>query len=582
MSWRGFIHRLGRYLLFRPSGMIGWVSAPSPVRQLADRLATTILDADPFTATSLGLREYDALLPDPSLEAEQRLAEALGEIGVEAAALSADDPADQVTLEVVRTGCANRVLALANRPTEYTVTAMPVMGPPALFAIAARTTVPDGSAAADYLTRLRAAADWIDGGAARLQAGAAAGTLPVGELVDQAIAWADHALSSPVPSAFLVPAPPATWDGRDAWRTDVSEVVESQIIPAVARWRSLLLSLRPDARDSDAAGVCALRGGAEMYERCIAVHTTLPFTAAALHEIGLDEVARLSARALDLGAALGLSTYENVLSAVRASATAVDSASAIALAQEAIRRAEARAGEMMPAPLPEPCLIEPMPESVAESGMAPHYTRPMPDGSRAGTFWFNTLRDTAGTGWDLEAVAFHEAVPGHHSQLARAQLLPSLPLVQQMSVTVHAEGWGLYAERLAGEFGLYSDVRAELGAVYMEMHRAARLVVDTGLHALGWSREQAVGYLMSHVALAPGFLENEVDRYIAWPGQALAYLVGQRSILQLRSSAQASLGVRFDLPSFNAALLDSGSVPMPVLEGIVGRWVDSRLAGEVL
>ena len=130
---------------------------------------------------------------------------------------------------------------------------------------------------------------------------------------------------------------------------------------------------------------------------------------------------------------------------------------------------------------------------------------------------------------------------------------------------MHAEGWGLYAERLAGEFGLYSDIRAELGAVYTEMFRAARLVVDTGLHALGWSRAQARAYFTEHVALAESFLHNEIDRYIAWPGQALAYLVGQREILRLRASAQETLGAGFDLPAFNGAVLDSGSVPMPVL-----------------
>jgi len=214
-----------------------------------------------------------------------------------------------------------------------------------------------------------------------------------------------------------------------------------------------------------------------------------------------------------------------------------------------------------------------MPPTVAESGLAPHYTRPRQDGSRPGTYWFNTMRPSAGAGWDLEAVAFHETVPGHHSQLARQQQLDGLPLLQQFSITVHSEGWGLYAERLAGEFGLYSGIEAEIGSVFIEMHRAARLVVDTGLHALGWSREQARDYLVEHVALAEGFLLDEIDRYIAWPGQALAYLVGQREILRLREEARTALGDRFDLPTFNAALLDSGNVPMPVLGTVVRNWV---------
>ncbi|HZY76305.1 MAG TPA: DUF885 domain-containing protein, partial [Jatrophihabitantaceae bacterium] len=228
---------------------------------------------------------------------------------------------------------------------------------------------------------------------------------------------------------------------------------------------------------------------------------------------------------------------------------------------------------LMPGPLPEPCAVEPMPDSVARSGMAPHYTRPRE--GRAGTFWFNTLRATAGTGWDLEAVAFHEAVPGHHSQLARLQRLADLPLLQQLSVTVHSEGWGLYAERLAGEFGLYSDVRAELGAVFCTMLRAVRLVVDTGLHALGWSRERAITFMVEHTAQPEGFLVNEIDRYLTMPGQALAYLTGQREILRLREDARARLGAAFDLPGFHAAVLDNGSLPMPVLATVVADWVET-------
>jgi uncharacterized protein (DUF885 family) len=227
----------------------------------------------------------------------------------------------------------------------------------------------------------------------------------------------------------------------------------------------------------------------------------------------------------------------------------------------------------MPVPLPDPCAVTPMPDTVADSGMAPHYTRPRADGSRPGTYWFNTRRLGAGAGWDLEAVAFHETVPGHHSQLARQQRLANLPLLQQLSITVHSEGWGLYSERLAGELGLYSSVEAEIGSVYVEMHRAARLVVDTGMHALGWSRQQARDFLLEHVALSADFLTAEIDRYIAWPGQALAYMVGQREILRLREHARSSLNGAFNLPAFNGALLDHGNVPMPVLANIVDDWI---------
>ncbi len=547
-------------------------AAATPVRQLATALADRLLEADPFHATALGLREYDALVPDPSAAAEDRLAVDLAAFAVQAQSLTATDPADAVTLAVVVDTCARRQLALLSRPDEYTVTAMPIAGPPALLATFARSVLPDPQAARDYLERARASVAWLDAGTQRLVEGAARGRFPVGSLVDQALAWADRTMAQDVPGAITTPAPPDGWDGADEWRTELATVGREQIVPAIGRWRDRVAELRASARADADAGLGALAGGADDYRNAIAVHTTLSFTADELHRIGLDEVARLEDRARELGAALGLADAAAVRDAARASSAKLDPGVALARAQEAVRRAEGRAHEIMPLPLPEPCAVTPMPLTVAESGMAPHYTRPRQDGSRPGTFWFNTHRPTAGTGWDIEAVAFHEAVPGHHSQLARAQQLAGLPLLQQFSITVHSEGWGLYAERLAGEFGLYSDVQAEIGSVYLEMHRAARLVVDTGLHAFGWGRERALAYLVEHVALPEAMLANEIDRYLAWPGQALAYLVGQREILRLRDAARATLGDRFDLPAFNGAVLDSGSVPMAVLAGIVDRW----------
>ncbi|MCU1659340.1 MAG: hypothetical protein JWO57_3996 [Pseudonocardiales bacterium] len=554
-------------------------TAESPVRRLADTLVETLLMADPFAGTALGLREYDALVPDPSAAAEDQLATRLAELRSQADSLTAGQSAERVTLGVVRGVCEYRRLGLDNRDAEFTVSAMPLTGPPALFAVAARTTLPDPEAAADYLTRLGAASGWIDATAERLREGRAKGRLPVGELVDQAIAWADRALADPVPVAFTAPPPPPGWGGASEWRAGVESVVAGEIMPAVARWRDLLVELRPSSRPEDRAGIGALPHGDQAYRRAIAVHTTLTLSAEELHQIGLAAVAALEERASELGASVGLTDLAAVVAATRASSSELDANAAIDAARSAIRRAEARAGELMPLPLPDPCAVEPMPPTVAESGMAPHYTRPRLDGSRPGTFWFNTMRPTAGRGWDLEAVAFHEAVPGHHAQLARLQQLPDLPLLQQLSTTVHSEGWGLYAERLADELGLYSDARAQIGAVYMELHRAARLVVDTGLHAFGWSRTRAIQYMVEHVALPEAFLVNEVDRYIAWPGQALAYLTGQREILRLREQARAALGATFDLPGFHAALLDSGSVPMPVLADVVAEWVTSRADG---
>jgi uncharacterized protein (DUF885 family) len=305
------------------------------------------------------------------------------------------------------------------------------------------------------------------------------------------------------------------------------------------------------------------------------MYTTLPLSPARLHQTGLDHVAALEDRAVALGAGLGLAGLAEVFAALRDSNGQVPPEQAIAEAAAAVRRAEVRAGEFFPQPLPPPCEVTPMPEIVAVSGAAPHYTPPRLDGGRPGTFWFNTRRPTAGTGWDTEVVAFHEAVPGHHLQLSRLQLLTGLPALQrQRSLPVFAEGWGLYAEQLAEEAGLYADDRGLLGSVSTSLMRAARLVVDTGIHSFGWSRERALDYLVAHVPMPREFLAAEVDRYVVMPGQALAYLTGKLEILRIRDDARKRLGPEFSLPAFHGAVLDHGSLPMPTLARSISGWLD--------
>jgi uncharacterized protein (DUF885 family) len=344
--------------------------------------------------------------------------------------------------------------------------------------------------------------------------------------------------------------------------------------PAIGRWVDLLREVLPSARSASEPGLTHLPEGDADYARAIWSHTTLPRTAAQLHQTGLDQIAELEARAIELGREIGLSGLAAVHEALRASSMRQSAAQAIETASAAIRRAEARAKEVFPEPLPPACAVTPMPQVVASSGMAPHYTPPRLDGSRPGTFWFNTERPTAGTGWDLEVVAFHEAVPGHHLQLSRIQLLTDLPALQrQRSVTVFSEGWGLYAEQLAEEIGLYSGTEGALGALAASLMRAARLVIDTGLHALGWNRQKAVDFYVAHVPMPVAFLANEVDRYIILPGQALAYLTGKLEILRLRDEARRASGGGFALPDFHGAVLDSGSLPMPVLEEKIRYWM---------
>jgi len=546
-------------------------------RDLADRFHRRWLETNPFAATMYGISGYDDLLPDESEEGRQAWRAEVGQFLLQAGAIARDQltPADAVTLDCTTEAATQELEIMDSAQAEHTVTAMPYAGPATFLALAARTVLLDPAAAEAYLTRLRRSGEWLDQIGERLRAGAGKGRLPVAPLVEQAITWAEGVLAEPAPRPVLSPRPPQGWEAAAAWESERRAVAAEVVRPALARWVATVQELLPRARPSERAGLVYLPGGQEDYARAIGIYTTLPLSPEELHQTGLDQVAALEARAVELGAGLGLSGLDEVFGAIRDSAGQISPTEAIRQAAAAVKRAEARAGEFFPEPLPAPCDVTPMPEVVAVSGAAPHYTPPRLDGGRAGTFWFNTERPTPGTGWDLEVVAFHEAVPGHHLQLSRLQLLTDLPALQrQRSFTVFSEGWGLYAEQLAEEAGLYTDDRALLGSVSSSLMRAARLVVDTGLHAFGWSRERALEFIVEHVPMQREVLAAEIDRYVVMPGQALAYLTGKLEILRIRADAQRRLGPAFSLPAFHAAVLDHGSLPMPTLARSIAGWLD--------
>jgi uncharacterized protein (DUF885 family) len=550
-------------------------------RDLADRFHARWLHANPFAATNFGIPGYDDLLPDASEEGQQAWrAEAerfLGEATALASAPGRPGPADVITLGCVSEAVAQELATIDLAQEDYTVSAMHYAGPAVFLSVAARTVLVDAAAAEAYLTRLRHSDRWLDQVTERLKAGASRGRLPVAPLAEQAVTWAKNVLAAPENSPVLVPRPPDGWHRAAEWEAERRAAAAEVVHPAVARWLDAVRELLPRARASAHAGLSWLPGGDADYARAIRAYTTLPLTAGELHQTGLAHVAALEDRAVELGGALGLSGLAEVYRALRDSAGKVSAEEAIRRATTAIRRAEERAPEFFPAPLPPPCEVTPMPDVVALSGAAPHYSPPRLDGGRAGTFWFNTRLPTAGTGWDVDVVAFHEAVPGHHLQLSRTQLLDDLPALQrQRSLPVFSEGWGLYAEQLGEECGLFADERGLLGAVSTSLMRAVRLVVDTGLHAFGWSREHALEYAVAHIPMPREFLAGEIDRYVVMPGQALTYLTGKLEILRLREEARRRLGSAFSLPHFHAAILDHGSLAMPVLERAITTWLDTQ------
>ena len=373
---------------------------------------------------------------------------------------------------------------------------------------------------------------------------------------------------------------PAEWSAatRERHAAAVRAAVADGIRPAFARYRAFLADeLGPVARGDDEPGLSHVPGGPEAYARLVRAHTTLELTPAEIHRIGLEETERIDAEFRELGGQLLDTTDQaTILARLRS-----DPALHFAKPGEVFDVAEsslARANAAIPGwfgRLPKtPCVVIEMAAHEAKYSTIAYYREPAADGSRPGSYYINTSAPETRPRYEAETLAFHEAVPGHHLQIAIAQELEGLPAFRRLGgPTAYIEGWGLYSERLSAEMGLLSGEMDRFGVASFDAWRACRLVVDTGLHALGWSRDRAIAFMVEHTALAENNIANEVDRYLAIPGQALAYKLGQREILQLRDEARAALGAAFDIRAFHDVVLGQGAVGLMTLRTVVGAWI---------
>lgn len=540
----------------------------------ADELHRLWRDHRPFLASEDGLTSYDDRVPDLSAQAAERYRVALAEVSARARGLPAAElgPDAAITREVVLATAERETLLLAGDGLDHAVSTSMVEGPSALLTVAGRTTPAGPEAAEAYLTRCRRMPTYLSQHVERLRAGAEAGRTPVRSLVDAALAQVAGELTDEAGGVLLVVPEPLGWGDSARWRARLRDVVENEVRPALGAWCDAVAAL--PARADDRCGLCHLPGGEKDYNNLVRVHTTLDIDADDVHRLGVAEVDAVTDEVVALGRDLGCDGMEAVMAAFLRSGAGVGAEAAMAGSRAAVARAQEAVADWIGGPIPDPCDVVAMAPHLAAAGHAPHYTPPRLDGTAPGTYWFNTQLPETGSGWGMEALAFHEAVPGHHLQMARAQRLTHLPDLQRLGfITAYGEGWALYAEQLAGEAGLYSSAEAWLGALVLRLFRAARLVVDTGIHALGWSRAEATSRLLHSVPLPPAFAEAEVARYIAAPAQALSYALGRREIVALRERAEARLGPRFSARAFHAALLDRGSVPLPTLGRIVDEWV---------
>jgi uncharacterized protein (DUF885 family) len=366
---------------------------------------------------------------------------------------------------------------------------------------------------------------------------------------------------------------------RQQLRRAYAATIAGQINPAYRRLRAFLaVQYLPAARDS--IGLAALPGGDQFYRTLIRVQTTLPLEPEAVHQLGLDEVARIEQAMAGVKAELGFAgplpaffdeLRRNPAYHPRCEAELAAGYAAIA------RQVDARIPAFFERAPREPLLIRPYPAYRGKFEAGGGYEPAGGDGA-PGVFHYNTfdLANRFLTG--MTTLYLHEGAPGHHFQIALAQENTALPDFQrQGGNTAFVEGWALYAETLGYPMGLYADPRQHWGTLDDEMLRAMRLVVDTGIHARGWSREQAIAYMLAHSGMGRSDVEAEVDRYIANPAQALAYKVGALTIQRLRARAEATLGPRFDIRRFHSVVLGSGALPLPVLEAKIARWIAEQL-----
>ncbi|QFU87999.1 DUF885 family protein [Amycolatopsis sp. YIM 10] len=542
---------------------------------LADEFTDLLFEAEPLMPVLLGLDQTRTGLGDPSAEAEQAHRARLVEISERAAALdrSALGETDRVTVDVLITQARAHIDGIDARLTEFTITDMFIAPAVSLLTTLPMITVTEGAAAEAHLGRIAAIPEYLERVADRHRAGVAAGRTPVAHLVEAAIKHLDRYLADPGQDPLRrQPAPDEEFERRR------DELLESSVRPAFAAYREVLAEeIAPHGRPLDQVGIKWLPGGDEIYTALARKHTTTDRTPEDLHATGLRLIGELAEEYRDLGGRVfGTKDLAEIFQRLRTDpALRWDSAEELLeSARAAITRAEAEAPKWFGRIPPQPCVVEPVPEAEAPGAPAAYYLWPAADGSRPGTYFANTYEATERFRHMSEAVAFHEAIPGHHFQLSTALNLTDLPLLRRVGdFNAYAEGWGLYTERLADEMGLYSDDVARLGMLSCDSMRAGRLVVDTGLHALGWSRQQAVDYLTEHTPMPPVEIESEVDRYIAFPGQALSYMVGRLEIQRIRAAAEAALGERFDIRAFHDVVLGGGALPLSVLDAVVTEWV---------
>jgi uncharacterized protein (DUF885 family) len=549
-----------------------------------DRLSADYWEAalawEPIFATVVGDRRFDDRLGSRDADAIDRRRRWLDAFRPQVQAIdpAAIGPADRVTRSALLEQLAMDQAEVNAWLDEWSVD--PLHGPH-IVALDLPDLQPASTPeqAEAMVARWRGLGPWIDGFSENLRAAARSGRVAVRTPVTKVVAELQETLGTPDDALPLLQ--PARDDHPDwpagaveRFRRELDAAVRESVRPALERYLATIEEeVLPRARPDERPGIGELPVGAATYASLIRAHTSVDLAAEEIHRIGLEETARIDSELADLGSrVLGATSLPAVLARLRSDPD-LHFRTRDEIADTA-ERSLARAVDAIPAsfgirPRAE-CVVTRMQPHVEKHSTIAYYREPAVDGSRPGQYYINTSEPETRPRYEAEALAFHEAVPGHHLQVAIAQELEHVPdFRRHLGPTAYIEGWGLYTERLSDEMGLYTGDLDRLGVLSYDAWRACRLVVDTGMHALGWTRRQAIDFMLGHSALAENNIVNEVDRYIVWPGQALAYKIGQLEILRLRREAQERQAGDFDIRAFHDAVLGEGPLGLAALRAVV-------------
>jgi uncharacterized protein (DUF885 family) len=560
-------------------------SAPRAEQTIYDEYWDYELSGDPFLATTSGDYRFNDRVPDVSEFAQRARLERLHDFASRLQAGDAGASDNILNTNVLRFRLEHE-LALG----EFAPWRIPFLADGGFHMdmgyVVSATRFDAASEYRDYLARLEALPGYLEQNRVNMQLGIESGFTQPREIMDNILVSFDaqvteSAEAHPLYAPFREMPGSIAAEDRALLRDEAQRLLEEQVIPAYAEIRDFMRERYvPNARET--LGASELPDGQAYYAALVRYYTTLDSaTPDSVHERGLREVARIRAEMDDVIAQTG---FEGGFGAF-VEFLRTDPRFYAKTPEELLMRAAwiaKKTDGRLPAyfgKLPrQPYSVEPVPDEIAPNYTAGRYVPAPPGGPRGGQYWVNTYALDTRALYQLVALSLHEGVPGHHLQGALAYEIEDAPeFRRQFYPHAYGEGWGLYAEKLGVEMGMYDTPYDHFGRLSYEMWRACRLVIDTGIHAKGWTREQAVDYLASNTALSMHEVGTEIDRYIAWPGQALAYKIGELTLWDLRREAETALGDAFDIREFHDVVLTSGGVPLDLLKTIVRQYVKATL-----